>query len=425
MQNSTEYVVTPDKLLNRGLSCVALAQFFSALADNALLFAILALAARLNYSDWVDPVFQLLFVGVYVITAPFVGSFADRFDKGKVMLLSNCLKLSGALLVLLGGNPFLGYVIVGLGASLYSPAKYGILSEVAHANNLIKANGIIEASTILAILIGAILGGILADYDITVALGFCAFLYFLASLINLFFPKLAPQLPPYSLNPIALTRSFFESFGILLKDFDGKLSLIGTSLFWGAGITLRFLLLAWVPYVLTLTDKTTPSILNAVVAVGIIIGSGLAAKFITLERAKLALLAGILMGVGVIFAMLMPVSPPYQLESQIIDTSFSAIHKSLAHIHIVLIVIGIFGGFFIVPLNALLQARGKALIGVGKAIAIQNFAENSAMLVMLSIYTLFSRQGLNPIYIGIGFGAIFSLMLVFITIKSRPLRHKI
>ncbi|SET09424.1 lysophospholipid transporter LplT [Thorsellia anophelis] len=415
-KNETTNEAVP--LFNRGLTSVALAQFFSALADNALLFAILALAIKLEYASWIDPIFQLLFVGVYVITAPFVGSFADKFDKGKVMLISNGLKLVGSLLIFSGGNPFLGYVIVGLGAALYSPAKYGILGEVSHPGNLVKANGVIEASTIAAILIGAIAGGFAADHHTTFALGMCAALYFAALIANLYIPKLPAKNIEMSWHPNTMCKNFIQSLKVLLSDIDAKVSLLGTSLFWGAGITLRFLLIAWVPYVLNVVDKTTPSILNATVAIGIVIGSGLAAKFITLEKAKLALYAGVLMGICVVIAMLIEVRPEVLADGITHNLEFWAIQQALIPIHAMLILIGIFGGVFIVPLNALLQERGRDLIGVGKAIAAQNFSENSMMLFMLVFYTLFHSLGMSPNIMGIGFGGIFAITILIIIFKT-------
>lgn len=389
--------MTNQTLLSRGMTATMLAQFFSALADNALLFAILALINRLTYPDWSKPLLQMVFVIAFIITAPFVGQIADRFPKGRVLLFSNSLKLFGALIICFGANPFIGYTLVGLGAASYSPAKYGILGELTSGDNLIKANGLIEASTIVAILLGPIMSGFIADSDLSasilIAIIVCVMMYIFAIIANLFIPKLAPVNKNITWNIWAMTKQFFYSAKVLLTHQQARLTLFGTSLFWGAGITLRFLLIAWVPLVFNLHDNTTPTILNAVVAIGTILGAGLAAKFIHLNNTMRCIPAGILMGIAVIC---------FTLQANMILS------------YLLLIVIGVLGGFFLVPLNALLQNLGKQTIGAGSAIAVQNLSEYSSMMVMLGLYSIAVLLGISIIWIGVGFGMLFSLAIVLL-----------
>ncbi|MFC0180633.1 lysophospholipid transporter LplT [Thorsellia kenyensis] len=410
-----------ERFLTKGLFAVTVAQFLSALADNALLFAVLSLAKSLNYESWIEPVFQLLFVSVYVITAPFVGSFADNYDKGRVMLISNGLKFIGALYILVIGNAFIGYLLVGLGAAIYSPAKYGILSQLVKSEHLVKANGLIEASTLFAIISGAIIGGVVADNNVTYCFILCVSIYGLACIANLFIPSLPILVERIKLSPKVQTLRFINDLIVLFSDKVSRVTLIGSGLFWGAGITLRFLMLAWVPYVLGLTDKTTPSLLNAAVAIGIIFGSIIASKYITLGKIKWALTSGVAMGLLVVIMMLIDMS--YLMTNHIpTQEEWMNIHSGLWSIYLILTVIGVLGGIFIVPINALFQYQGKKLVGVGKAIAVQNFTENLSMLVMLAIFTIFSSFEITPIIMGVGFGALLSLcMLVVLKIKAKPI----
>lgn len=295
---------TESPLLSRGMIAVISAQFLSAFGDNALLFATLALIKQQLYPDWSQPILQMAFVATYIILAPFVGQIADSFAKGRVMMFANALKLAGALVICFGGNPFLGYSLVGVGAAAYSPAKYGILGEITSGEKLVKANGLIEASTIAAILTGSVAGGILADWHVAAALAACALVYAGAVVANLYIPRLAAARPGASWRPQAMTHSFFAACVTLWRDGQTRFSLIGTSLFWGAGVTLRFLLVLWVPVALGIADNATPTLLNAMVAVGIVVGAGAAARFVTLKTVKRCMPAGILIGVAVaVFAL--------------------------------------------------------------------------------------------------------------------------
>ncbi|EIJ2083744.1 lysophospholipid transporter LplT [Salmonella enterica subsp. enterica serovar Johannesburg] len=394
----SESVRTNTSIWSKGMLSVIVAQFLSAFGDNALLFATLALLKAQFYPDWSQPVLQMVFVGAYILFAPFVGQIADSFAKGRVMMVANGLKLAGAAGICLGVNPFVGYTLVGIGAAAYSPAKYGILGELTTCDKLVKANGLMEASTIAAILLGSVAGGVLADWHVIAALVACALAYAGAVAANLFIPKLVAARPGQSWRLSAMTRSFFCACVVLWRNGKTRFSLVGTGLFWGAGVTLRFLLVLWVPVALGITDNATPTYLNAMVAVGIVVGAGAAAKLVTLETVSRCMPAGILIGVVVaIFSLQHALLPAYAL----------------------LLLIGMLGGFFVVPLNALLQERGKKSVGAGNAIAVQNLGENSAMLLMLGLYSLAVLVGVPAVAIGIGFGVLFALAIAALWIWQR------
>ena len=385
-----ESVHTNTSLRSKGMMAVIAAQFLSAFGDNALLFATLALLKAEFYPDWSQPILQMVFVGAYIIFAPFVGQVADSFPKGRVMMFANGLKLLGAASICFGFNPFIGYTLVGLGAAAYSPAKYGILGELTTGDKLVKANGLMESSTIAAILLGSVAGGVLADWHVLAALGVCAVVYGGAVVANLFIPKLPVARPGQSWRVKPMTGSFFTACRVLWRNGETRFSLMGTSMFWGAGVTLRFLLVLWVPVALGITDNATPTYLNAMVAIGIVVGAGAAAKLVTLETVARCMPAGILIGVVVlIFSLQHALLPAYAL----------------------LILIGILGGFFVVPLNALLQERGKQTVGAGNAIAVQNLGENLAMLLMLGLYSLAVKVGVPVVGIGVGFGGLFAIAI--------------
>lgn len=394
----SESVRTNTSIWSKGMLSVIVAQFLSAFGDNALLFATLALLKAQFYPDWSQPVLQMVFVGAYILFAPFVGQIGDSFAKGRVMMVANGLKLAGAAGICLGINPFVGYTLVGIGAAAYSPAKYGILGELTTGDKLVKANGLMEASTIAAILLGSVAGGVLADWHVIAALVACALAYAGAVAANLFIPKLVAARPGQSWRLSAMTRSFFSACVVLWRNGETRFSLVGTGLFWGAGVTLRFLLVLWVPVALGITDNATPTYLNAMVAVGIVVGAGAAAKLVTLETVSRCMPAGILIGVVVaIFSLQHALLPAYAL----------------------LLLIGMLGGFFVVPLNALLQERGKKSVGAGNAIAVQNLGENSAMLLMLGLYSLAVLVGVPAVAIGIGFGVLFALAIAALWIWQR------
>lgn len=374
---------TQHDLFSRGMLAVLFAQFLSALADNALLFAAIALLREQGAAAWQTPLLQEFFVVAFIVLAPFVGPCADHWPKGRVMLAANAVKLLGAGAMLSGLPPLLAYGIVGLGAAAYSPAKYGILGELVDSSRLVKANSLMEGSTIVAILLGAVLGGLLADRSPEIALEAIAACYLLAALANLLIPKLPPAHAQEAFRPMALLRDFGHALRRLFQDADARFSLLGTSIFWGAGSTLRFLLVAWVPVALHLTDNSTPANLSGVVAIGIALGAAGAAKFVTLQTVNRALPAGLAIGVLIaIFA----------------QTGQLTVAAGL------LVLIGACGGFYVVPLNALLQEKGHHTVGAGHAIAVQNFVENLMMLGMVGLYTLLMKAELSVVATATGCG---------------------
>ena len=388
--------------MNRGFYIILAAQFLSALADNALLFAAIALLSDLSSPAWHTPVLQQGFIFSYIVLAPFVGAFADSLPKGRVMFISNLIKLGGCVAMLVGVHPLLAYGLVGLGAAAYSPAKYGILTEYLPPNQLVKANSWMEGLTVAAIVLGAIVGGILIspalatplvsslgipliDSVAKLAILVIVLIYIAAALFNLYIPHVPIDHKPFSRNPVALTQDFMHCFKLLWKDPLGQVSLAVTTLFWGAGATLRLLVLGWAAIALHY-DISQAAQLTAWVAIGIAIGSVLAAKFIKLEHSVKVLPVGIAMGVAVL--MMIPVT-----------NSTVAI--------LLLIAIGAMGGYFVVPMNALLQHRGHLLMGAGRSIAVQNFNENLSIFAMLGLYAVMQKMELH-IYIII---AVFGLLL--------------
>ena len=398
--------------MNRGFYTILAAQFFSALADNALLFAAIAMlktlapeCARVSGECWQTPVLQQFFVFAYIALAPFVGPFADALPKGRVMFVSNAVKLLGCLAMLLGLHPLLAYGIVGIGAAMYSPAKYGILTEYLPPDRLVVANGWMEGLTVAAIILGAILGGFMlgpvfapvvldrvpglpvhAGIRPLLAIAAILLLYLIAAVINLYIPRVAIDhtLPRKTLP--YLLHDFGHSFRLLWRDPLGQVSLAVTTLFWGAGAALRLIILPWAALALKFdTERATQ--LTAVVAVGIAVGSVLAARFVALNRAVRVLPIGIVMGVCV-------------MAMVFVDTWQPAV--------VILVLIGMLGGFFVVPMNALLQHRGHLLMGAGHSIAVQNFNENISILVLLGVYTLMIEADLHIDTIIVLFGLLLA-----------------
>ncbi|MSP86025.1 MAG: lysophospholipid transporter LplT [Methylotenera sp.] len=378
--------------MNKGFYTLLVAQFISALADNALLFAAIALLQQMHAPDWHEPLLLQFFVISYIVLAPFVGSFADALPKGKVMFISNGIKFIGSLSMVLGMPPLYAYGIVGIGAAAYSPAKYGILTELLPANKLVSANGWMEGSTVIAIILGAIIGGLMASIDPRGAMIAITALYLVAAGFNSFIPKLPIDHTLPKKNPLFILGDFHHSFVALWRDPQGQVSLSVTTLFWGAGATLRLVVIAWAGIVLEFEiDKATQLI--AAVALGVAIGSVIAARYITLENAVKVLPAGIAMGLLVI------------VMAWITEWHLAAL---------LLFTVGVLSGFFVVPLNALLQHRGHLLIGAGHSIAVQNFNENLGILLLSGAYTLMVKAGLaiNDIVVIFGFFVIISMSLI-------------
>ncbi len=372
--------------MNRGFYIILAAQFFSALADNALLFAAIALLKQVHAPSWHTPVLQQSFIVSFILLAPFVGAFADSLPKGRVMFISNSIKMAGCLAMLAGVNPLLAYGLAGFGAAAYSPAKYGILTEYLPHERLVWANSWMEGLTVAAIIMGAVVGGVLITPSIAqavmaglhlpafvsvaeLAIFVIFFIYMVAALFNLYIPVVPMEHKPLNRNPIFLVKDFAHCFMLLWKDPLGQVSLAVTTLFWGAGATLRLLVLAWAALALHYSMGEAAK-LTAWVAVGIGIGSILAARFVKLEHAVNVLPVGI--GMGLVVLTMIPVTSP-----------LLAI--------LLLLAIGAMGGFFVVPMNALLQHRGHLLMGAGRSIAVQNFNENISIFLMLGLYALMEK----------------------------------
>src|SRR6202789_2583723 len=392
---------TPAGLWSRGMFATLGSQFLSAFGDNALLFAALALIRQESYPAWSGPLLQAFFVGAYILLAPLVGVFADARPKGSVMLYANALKCVGGLGLCLHANPFLSYALVGAGAAANSPAKYGILSELVVPTQLVKANSLLEASTIAAILLGATAGGKLTDWSIEGALTVITACYAAAALNAILVPRVkqrAAQTINYSVVPIV--KSFASKTRSLLKSPNARLAVIGTSLFWGAGAALRFLVIAWVPVALKVTNNSLPGFLTGMVAAGIVVGAALAARFVRLQHVSRALPAGILIGVGVCLLPLVSTLP----------LAFA-----------VMAFVVMCSGFFVVPLDALLQREGGGSVGAGSAIAIQNMFENLSMLVLVGGYSaaVFFKVPVNDIAIGVG--AFIALSMATLTLTRLKL----
>ena len=360
------------------------AQFVSALADNVLFILVLALIRDAGGNGMV-PLVQEFFVVAFILLAPFVGPFADSQPKGRVMMLANGIKLIGAGYILAGGNALAGYAIVGAGAAAYSPAKYGILTQFFEPEKLVKANGWLEGSTIAAILLGVVLGGYLADHDLRLALWIATGLYAVAAALNLLIPKLPPEKPLQHFRVAHFLKAFLGDVRSLFKIPDARFSLLGTGMFWASGATLRLLLFAWVPAALLITDTQTPANLMGVMSIGIVIGAALAGMLVKLANVNRVLIGGVLLG---------PLILALAFQN---NFTFSAI---------LLGAIGLAGGYFAIPLNALLQETGHETIGAGRALAVQNFTENSFMLLMVGVYYAIVNLNLDAQQLAAVFGGI-------------------
>ena len=414
--------------MKRGFYTIMAAQFFSSLADNALLIAAIALLAQLNGEAWLVPLLKGLLHVPYVALAPFVGPFADAWPKGRVMFCTNAIKITGCLVMLFYGSAvalgiseqvvvLIAYGIVGFGAASYSPAKYGILTELLPPEKLVVANGWIEGLTVLSTIIGILLGGILIGTDVSsrllrfdfpyidtsidtpaeAAISVIVFFYVLAAIFNLFIPDTGARYAKQATRPVKLLLDFAHCFTTLWYDKLGQITLAITTLFWGAGATLILILLRWAQDHLGLA-LSQGSILQGVFAFGSAVGAVLAARFIPLKRSLLVLPAGVAMGI-VVMAMTLVSAMPM--------------------VYGLLILSGALAGFFVVPMNALLQHRGHVLLSAGHSIAVQNFNENLCILVMLAIYGIMLSNSLHINTIIVIFGTFVSLTTALVIFRHR------
>mgnify|MGYP001379731354 CR=1 FL=1 len=387
-----------------GFYIIMVAQFFSALADNALLIAAIALLRDMHSPQEYEPLLKLFFTVSYVALAAFVGAFADSMPKWRVMLISNGVKIGGCLMMFLGAHPLLAYAVVGLGAAAYSPAKYGILTEYLPHRLLVVANGWVEGLTVGAIILGTVVGGGLIRTDVLTGLmnhappfvdsGYemavliIGSLYLVAAFFNLYIPDTGVDHKPLKNNPIYLVHDFNHCMKLLWRDKLGQISLAVTTLFWGAGATLQFIVIKWAEHGLGL-DLSKASMLQGIVAIGVALGAVIAAKAITLRRAPAVIPLGIAMGIVVLVMVMVPSVPQVGLGSLSILGWQVPVEMRMLIVMLLMILVGGLAGFFVVPMNALLQHRGHILMGAGHSIAVQNFNENLSILIMTGLYALF------------------------------------
>ena len=387
--------------MKRGFFTIMSAQFFSSLADNALFVAAVQLLISNGAPSWQSAALVPMFALFYVLLAPFVGAFADALPKGRVMLISNAIKIVGCLMMLFGAHPLMAYAIVGLGAAAYSPAKYGILTELLPASQLVKANGWIEGLTIGSIILGVLLGGQLVgpvlsqlllaidlpfihtgiDTPAQAAIAALIAVYAVAAWFNLRIPLTGVPMRPLRhdtsrsvlANALALLPDFWTCNRRLWSDKLGQISLSTTTLFWGAGGNLKFIVLAWAAVALGY-NTTQASALTGVVAIGTAAGAVWASMRMRLDIATRVIPLGIAMGVLLVLMVF--------ISSIWVAVPF-------------LIVLGGLGGYLVVPMNALLQHRGHNLMGAGRSIAVQNFNEQAAILGLGLLYSLSLKLGLS------------------------------
>ncbi|MBL8459386.1 lysophospholipid transporter LplT [Zoogloea sp.] len=385
-----------------GFYMIMAAQFFSALADNALLIASIYVLREMQAPQEYEPLLKLFFTLSYVVLAAFVGAFADSMPKWRVMLISNTIKIAGCSLMFFGVHPLIAYAIVGLGAAAYSPAKYGILTEYLPHRLLVVANGWIEGLTVGAIILGTLVGGMLIkpsfsqallsfDFPLLdtgidtvpeMALCVISVLYVTAALFNLKVPDTGVDHKVLKTNPVYLIHDFTHCLKLLWRDKLGQISLATTTLFWGAGATLQFIVIKWAEQALHL-DLSKASMLQGVVAVGVAIGAVLAARMVSMRSSVKVIPLGIAMGV-------------------IVNVMIFVTDMNLAMALMVLI--GGLSGFFVVPMNALLQHRGHILMGAGHSIAVQNFNENLSILIMTGLYAFLISSGISINTVVVAFG---------------------
>ncbi|WP_332824747.1 lysophospholipid transporter LplT [Ramlibacter sp.] len=390
--------------MKRGFYTIMAAQFFSSLADNALFIAAVELLKSDRAPTWQAAALVPMFALFYVVLAPFVGAFADALPKGKVMFISNAIKVVGCLMMLFGVHPLISYAIVGLGAAAYSPAKYGILTELLPASQLVKANGWIEGLTIASIILGILLGGQLVGNAISsrmLALDFpildsgidtppeaaifvLIFIYMVAAWFNTRIPHTGVEMRAIPKNALELVPDFWSCNSRLWRDKLGQISLATTTLIWGVSGNLRYIILAWSAAALGYST-TQASSLSGVVALGTAVGAVVASMHTRLDKATGVIPMGIVLGVLVI-------------AMNFIDNVWVAAPF--------LVVLGALAGYMVVPMNALLQHRGHNLMGAGRSIAVQNFNEQACILGLGAFYSLSAGLGMSA------FGAITAFGIV-------------
>lgn len=392
----------------RTFSALLAAQFFSALADNALLIAAIGLLQERQAAQWMTPALRLSFYLSYVLLAAFAGPVADSWPKGRVLFATNLLKLCGCLLLLSQVHPILAYALVGIGAAAYAPAKYGILPELLPASALVRANAWIEVSTVASILLGVVLGSALLDTRLALpqptdsraasATAWIAMLYVVAALCTAAIGRTRPGNPALLRHPVVLIDGFRRDMATLWRDHDAQISMAVTSLFWAVSATLQFIILRWAAQALGLS-LAQAALLQGAVAIGMVAGAIAAGRWIRIDRTLDVLPQGLAIGIAVLLMTLV---------TQVWVAC------------LLLVAIGMLSGLFLVPMNALLQHRGQLLMHSGQSIAVQNFSENLFSIAMLAAYgaLLHFNIRLVPIILGTGMFVCCAMLLIMLARRS-------
>ncbi len=379
--------------MNKQIYPLLIAQFLSAFADNAILFTVIAMVLQsAQLATWYVPALQSMFLIAFVVLAPWVGSYADRYAKSRILIIGNMIKATGAGLLLMGTEPLIAYAVVGVGAAVYSPAKYGILPELAGHQFLVKANSWIEGSTILAILLGMVVGAMVADYSVSLALIGVIVIFIISALVTLLLPGFSAD----KTSSGSQVLIFAKQIGQFFDTPRSRFAILGASLFWAAAATLRVIIIAWAPLVLMTQNASEISELTLFLAIGIIVGSALVPKLIPLEKLRLARIPAYLMAIFIIFL------------------SFSG---EIWSARTILFIIGMAGGMFIVPINAALQELGQQSIGSGSAVAMQGFFQNVAMLLAVGLYTLSTSQDISPVTAMLTLGILLLIAALAVSLR--------
>jgi MFS family permease len=396
---------------------VLLVQFISTLADNALLIVAIARVMEMSGPAWLIPVMKISFTVFYVVLAPLAGPVADAFRKGRVMLAANLLKTCAVVWLLLGADPALAITVAGFGATLYAPAKYGLITELLPGRDLVRANGFFESVTVGAVILGTVVGGMLVSpwmptwhlpqwiaglpaSQSTLVAGMACLVAMNALATGLSFgiADSGARYDAHSIHPVELMQRFYRENLLLWRDPVGGLSMAVTTLLWGVGACLQLIVLRWASEALGLT-LAQAAYLQGVTAVGVIVGAVVASRYVSLAQALHLLPVGVL--IGALVPMMLGIS-------------------SITMAVVLLIVVGALAGFFVVPMNALLQHRGCQLLTAGRSIAVQGFNENGGMLLMLGAYALGTAFDWPLSVLVWALGSLVALGMTLLYLRRRP-----
>jgi len=384
------------------LNAVVLTQFLSSFADNLNFFLIVGMVNRQGVAnpDGMVTYIQMAVLCAYVILAPIVGAFADKNAKAHVLLLGNILKAIGILLLLFQVTPVICYLFVGIGAVVYSPGKYGILTELTSSEKeLLRANAKVEGSTILAILLGTVAGGILAANSDLPAILTCLIIYLLSLAMTFMIPARSGNRSIRYRNAAA---QFFRDCKVLFGSERGRFSLIGTGAFWLTAAVLRIALIAWLPLNLGIHDTDQQSMIIGITALGVVASAFVTPKLVPEGRLYRAFYYGVLMVVTVLIATF-----TYQLWLTVT----------------LLFIVGLMGGIFVIPLNTMLQEEGKQLVGAGRTIAVQNFVENTLTVIGLFIYLVLTEMRVSVNISVVGIGLVLMLFIAYLATRIGRLKR--